>query len=205
MIDPVSATTVYAGGAGGVFKSDDAGGNWIDVAAFHVSSGYLGTGPADVRSLLINFKNPNILYAETLRVNGCAMDDNTVFKSTDRGATWSDGISPPGSGCNLGGYSAYTTLMAMDPTDPDTIYLGETEDEDGIFGLLKSTNGGANWTSIWSNGSGLQSGLNALAIDPVTPTTLYVGLLHRSIQNRRWWRELESDRTEGRLHHGAYH
>ena len=55
----------------------------------------LGAGPADVRSLLINFKNPNILYVETVRVNGCAIDEKTVFKSTDGGATWSDSISPP--------------------------------------------------------------------------------------------------------------
>ena len=175
-IDPVSPTTVYTGGAAGVFKSDNSGGNWTNLAVFHVSSGYIGEGPASVRSLLINFKSSNILYVETLRANGCAVDDTTVFKSWDDGATWSDSISPPGSGCNLGGYSAYTTLMAMDPVDPETIYLGETEDEDGIFALLRSTNGGASWSSIWNTGSGPPSGLNAMAIDPVTPATLYAGL-----------------------------
>ena len=133
-------------------------------------------GAADVRSLLVDFKNPNILYVETLRVNGCAIDDKTVFKSWDGGATWDNSISPADSGCILGGYSAYTTLMAMDPVDPNTLYLGETEDEDGFYALLKSTDGGADWTSIWNASNGLQSGLNALAIDPVTPTTLYAGL-----------------------------
>lgn len=175
-IDPVSPTTVYTGGVDGVFKSDNAGGNWTNLAAFHVSSRYPpGVGVADVRSLLVDFKSPNILYVETLRVNGCAIDDNTVFKSWNGGATWSDSISPPGSGCILG-YLAYTTLMAMDPEDPNTLYLGETDDEDGFYALLKSTDGGADWTSIWNAGNGLQSGLNALAIDSVTPTTLYAGL-----------------------------
>ena len=156
-----------------MFKSDDAGGNWINLAAFHVSSGYpIGAGLTNVRSLLINFENPNILYVETLPVNGCAMDEKTVFKSMDRGATWSDGISPPASGCVLGALAS-STLMAMDPMDPDTLYLGETDDEDGIYALLKSTDGGATWTTIWNAAN---SGLNTLAIDPVTPTTLYAGL-----------------------------
>jgi len=62
-IDPASATTVYTGGAGGVFKSEDAGGKWINLAAFQVSSQrYLpAPAPAAVRSLFIDFKNPNIL------------------------------------------------------------------------------------------------------------------------------------------------
>jgi uncharacterized protein (TIGR03437 family) len=177
-IDPVSATTVYTGGAGGVFKSDDAGGHWNNLAAFQLSSLYPpATGPAAVRSLLINSKNPTIVYAEALRVNGgCAIDDKDVFKSTDGGATWSDRISPPDSGCILGAYEAYSTVMAMDPADSDTLYLGETEAEDGFYSLLKSTDGGANWSSIWNAANGLHSGLNTLAIDPVTPTTLYAGV-----------------------------
>ena len=173
-IDPVNAGRVYGGGADGVFRSDDAGGSWMNLAAFHFTAFFPATGA--VRSLLVNFKNPDILYAETTRVGGCAFDDNTVFKSTDRGATWSDSVSPPGSGCDLGGYDAYSILMAMDPVNPDTLYLGETEDEDGIYALLKSTDGGASWSSIWDDTNGLESGLNTLAIDPFTPTTLYAGV-----------------------------
>src|SRR5207248_10597757 len=73
-------------------------------------------------------------------------------------------------------YLSYSTLMAMDPADPDTLYLGETEDEDAFYALLKSTDGGASWNSIWNPATGLQSGLNAIAIDPLTPTTLYAGV-----------------------------
>ena len=177
-IDPVNATTIYTGGAGGVFKSDDAGENWMNLTAFQVSSARFAPkpAPATLRSLLINFKNANVLYAETLRVDGCAFDDKTVFKSTDRGANWTNSISPPESGCVLGGYLAYSNLMTMDPVDPDTLYLGETEDEDGFYALLKSTDGGASWTSVWNPATGLQSGLDAMAIDPVTPTTLYAGV-----------------------------
>jgi len=174
-IDPVSANTVYTGGAGGVFKSDDAGGNWSNLADFHISSKYLGAGLTNVRSLLVNFENPNILYVETLPVNGCAIDEKTVFKSVDRGATWSDGVSPEASGCILGALAS-STLMAMDPMNPDILYLGENDSDDGFYALVKSTDGGATWTSVWNSANGLQSGLNALAIDPVTPTTLYAGL-----------------------------
>ena len=42
--------------------------------------------------------------------------------------------------------------------------------------MLKSSDGGANWTSIWGDINGLQSGLNAVAIDPGNPAILYTGV-----------------------------
>jgi hypothetical protein len=57
----------------------------------------------------------------------------------------------------------------MDPTDPHTLYLRwEGDDFDG-FGLRKSTDGGVTWTNTALGGNEL----NAFAIDPSTPTTLY--------------------------------
>jgi hypothetical protein len=56
------------------------------------------------------------------------------------------------------------------------LYLGETEDEDGFYSLLKSSDGGAHWASIWGYNSGLQSDLNTVAVDPGNPATLYAGV-----------------------------
>jgi photosystem II stability/assembly factor-like uncharacterized protein len=184
-IDPLHTASLYTGGASGLFKSDDAGANWRLLGTFQIAVQPVpplppfGAGVGVIRSLLIDFFNPNVLYVETTRAGGCAFSDKLVFKSADGGASFSDSISPPLSGCDLGAYAAVTpALMAMDPVDPNTLYLGETEDEDGLYALLKSTDGGASWNSIWNNGgpSPLQSDLNALAIDPVHPTTLYAGV-----------------------------
>ena len=82
--------------------------------------------------------------------------------------------------------------MAMDPTDPDTLYLGETEDEDGIYALLKSTDGGADWTSIWNAGERTALRAEYAGDRSCHSNHPLCGPLHRSIQEHRWWRELES-------------
>lgn len=179
--DPLNPAALYVGGAGGVFKTVDLGGNWamlgtVEIAAQPYPSGF-GQNAALVRNLLVNSMDPSFLYADTTRAGGgCVFTDKLVFKSVDGGASWSDSISPSDTGCDLGSYEAYATVMAIDPKHPGTLYLGETEDEDGIYGLLKSSDGGATWITVWNYVNGLLSGLNVLAIDPVNPLNLYAGV-----------------------------
>jgi photosystem II stability/assembly factor-like uncharacterized protein len=157
---------LYAGVRDGLFKSSDNGASWTTLHSFQIAgqpappgvpANPFGAGAAVVHSVLIDFMNPNVLYVETTRAGGCAFNDKVVFKSTDAGASWDDSISPPDSGCDLGGYSANETVVAMDALDPKILYLGETEDEDGFYSLLKSSDGGAHWASIWDYNNGLQS------------------------------------------------
>ena len=172
---PADPATLYAGGADGLFKSIDSGASWQKHAAFEVTLpppgpipvpmlGFPPVAPAAVRSLLIDFTDPNILYVVTGRLDGCLWTDKLMFKSTDGGATWRDNISPTSTiGCLAQG------LAAMDPTDPNTLYL-QWGDYEG-YGLLKSTNGGARWEHI-----GPASGSEpVLVIDPARPATLYAG------------------------------
>ncbi len=170
--DPTDPAIVYAGGDEGLFKSINSGASWNQQAAFQVTLFTSGILPpvsrASVHSLLIDYTNPNILYAETHRTGGCFTGDGLLFKSTDGGVNWSDSISPNESGCLA------DALMAMDPTDPNTLYLrfGAVY-EGGDLTLYRSTDGGARWTFA---GVGADEGyrtLNALVIDPTTPSTLY--------------------------------
>jgi photosystem II stability/assembly factor-like uncharacterized protein len=66
-------------------------------------------------------------------------------------------------------------LLAIDPTDPNTLYTAAWDDGTS---LLKSTNGGATWTTFahWATTRQLNSFVNLLVIDPTNPATLYAGI-----------------------------
>lgn len=66
---------------------------------------------------------------------------------------------------NIGGR---ITALVVDPTNPNTIIIGAA-----AGGVLKSTNGGVNWTpksDSWSSQS-----VGALALDPNNPNIIYCG------------------------------
>jgi photosystem II stability/assembly factor-like uncharacterized protein len=185
-VDRLDAGTVYAAAGNSLFKSADGGASWNKLFTFQLSIApgapfsppFLPDSPTYPRSLLIDFSNPDILYAATARGNGCYFADNLLFKSTDGGLTWSDTVSPDKSGCVLGGiFGPSAGFKAIDPTDPNALYVAETDDEDGGYWLLKSLDGGASWNPFGGNFPGnVQAGVWALAIDPSTPSTLYAGV-----------------------------
>jgi len=173
--DPSDPSTIYAGGDGGLFKSTDPGGRWKLEATFQAAgvpppglpppvTGLPAPAPAGVHSMLIDFENPSTLYVGTARIGGCFFTDVLLYKSTDAGSTWSDDINPNQSGCSD------DTLLAMDPTDSNMLYIRSGDDYDG-YGLRKSTDAGATWTY-----TSLYAGyLYAFAIDPAHSSTLYAG------------------------------
>jgi photosystem II stability/assembly factor-like uncharacterized protein len=173
-IHPVDTGVLYAAaGVDGVFKSVDGGENWTRLASFQLpATGSLPppvfpAEPASTRSLVIDFARPNILYALTGRVAGCHSMDRLLFKSTDGGTTWSD-ASPSLSGCNF--LDNLGVPAVIDPTDPDTLYVGAADVNENLA-VLKTTDGGANWSNPLSSGCCTR----ALAVDPTNPATLYGG------------------------------
>lgn len=147
-IDPATPSIVYAGTNTGVFRTADSGANWAAA-----NSGLPGTVPA-VRALAINPATPTTLYAAL---------SSGVFRSLDGAATW--------TATTLAG-SIFE--LAIDPQMPTTILAGART------GMFRSVNAGANWTAI---NTGLQTFsaldppyVSAVALNPMTPTTIYVGL-----------------------------
>jgi photosystem II stability/assembly factor-like uncharacterized protein len=185
-VDPANPSTVYAGSlAHGVFKSTDNGRNWApvgeEIARFGLcsmavtpqppSTLYVGAcsggvfksvdgggswnpisnglPPSSVYSIAIDPKNPSTLYLTTA---------DTVFKTNDGGNNW-QAISP-----NFGSLRN----IVIDPINPSIIYVA------GFGQIYKSVDGGNSWRSLKT---GLPDGpINALAIDPKTPSTLYAGM-----------------------------
>jgi len=153
-IDPRTPTTLYAGtGFGGVFRSTDSGGHWT-VMKTGLPRG--GTNPLQVSSLAINPKVPTTLYAGTA---------GGVFQSANSGATWTATGLADGD----------ITFLVIDPRTPGTLYTAIDKRTPttlaGGSGVFRSINSGTTWTA-----TGLADvDVMSLAIDPVTPATLYAG------------------------------
>jgi len=69
---------------------------------------------------------------------------------------------------SIGPYKAEVRAVAIDPSNPDIVFVAT----EGAF-LYKSIDGGSTWTQL-RNGLGMDS-FRAVAIDPVTPSTIYAG------------------------------
>jgi photosystem II stability/assembly factor-like uncharacterized protein len=147
-IDPRSTETVYAGtDDGGVFKTTDGGRSWRLVSAGIESNWAL--------ALAVDPVTPTTVYAG---MNGGEDFLGGVFKSIDAGETW----APASTG--LG--DVYVDAFAIDPQNTATIYAL------GGRSVFQSTDGAQSWTEIRGN---LDRRTSALAIDPRTASTVYVG------------------------------
>lgn len=162
VVDPVTPTTIYAGTrSGGVFKSMDAGASWFAVNA--------GITNLEISALAIDPVHPDTLYAGVELPGAGAPATFGVFKTINGGASWAlmgTGFTDP-----------ITTALAIDPTNPNTVYAGT------FFALvLKSTDAGASWVRMSDGfvavrpGFGGPSDVTGLVVDPANPSTLYAGL-----------------------------
>jgi photosystem II stability/assembly factor-like uncharacterized protein len=137
------------------------------VSAQEPSWTHLGPAGAYVKALAIDPVTPKMLYA------GMVEDDAHyqwgVYKSIDGGGTWSAANTglPPNWGVNA---------LVIDSGAPTTLYAGL--DAGYIYqyggGVYKSLDGGGTWSPV-NTGLPTNLGTHALAMDPVTPSTLYAG------------------------------
>lgn len=161
-VDPGHPGTIYAGTLqDGVFRSDDGGASWsgpLDVALY---------GSA-VTSLVVA---PGAVYA-------VAGDEsigfvNQVYKSTDRGETWSPLAL------------THVAALALDPADPHRLYAALPEQ-----GLVRSTDDGATWAPLTR---GLPANGSATALVSVPGAGVYaafvgVGIFRSTDGGDHWQR-----------------
>jgi photosystem II stability/assembly factor-like uncharacterized protein len=137
----------------------------------------IGPTGGSVYSLAINSKNPAILYAAA---------GGGIFKTTDGGNQW----LPVNSGL-----TSNVSKLVLDPKTPEIIYAMSPR-----VGIYKSSDGGQNWNLV---GEGFNAfDIYTLAIDPITPTTLYVGLIgsrggvYKSVDSGMTWVKTRLINTE---------
>lgn len=171
-VSPDQPGRIYLAGAGGIFRSDDEGLNWVDAAAGLPSrfTSVVATASSDA----------DRLYAYI---------GSGFFRSTDAGESWlalSPGWLPEWG---------FITALQVDPADPDVLMASAR-----AGGLRSSTDAGATWTRLDPPGQfhevnhfvKLHGGDEAiLVMARETPTSEQA--IFRSTDNGASWTEIISD------------
>jgi photosystem II stability/assembly factor-like uncharacterized protein len=134
--DPTTAGVVFAAtGEGGLYMSTDGGQTWAASATYPTGTycNYIAVNPFDSQ----------VIYAASWDYLGGGAD---VYKSTNRGATWSPIVIS-------GVLGSYINVIVADPLTPGTLYLATDS-----TGLWVTTDAGATWAPV---NDGLPAGTSA--------------------------------------------
>lgn len=163
------------GTLGGIYRTTNSGTNWTKITSGLPSSGYrrisLAKDPSHTDTIYSVFQSTDVTPAGDGGLKG-------IFKSTNRGVSWTTVSSPPkipstSSLSYLGTQGWYDNVIAVDPFSSGTIYVGGVD-------LMKTTNDGTNWSQLtyWHSFYGspvVHADHHAIAFDPTTSGVFYNG------------------------------
>lgn len=190
-IDPLNPNRMYVAlgyylGANenGVFRSDDGGANWRFLPG--IPSGVI----VGRISLGLSPSNPAVLYVVLTRSADQQM--MATYRSNDYGGTWTQIAAPFSAFDSDGrGHGYFDNFVAVDPADPNAVYLGGVE-------LFKSADGGNTWSMLSLSGGTrvIHEDQFAIAFRPGTPNVVYVGNdggIYRSDDGGKNWLSLNAE------------
>lgn len=138
---------------------------------FDVNGTTVVTWQTNIYSLDVSLSNPNILYA--------GGESGGLWKTSDKGMNW----TLLSANITHGAFGA----VKIHPGNPDIVYAGTGGK------IIKSSNGGQNWTSIYTENN---LWVNEFAISPVDPNLIFAacdqGLL-RSLNGGQSWSKVFSN------------
>ncbi len=145
-VAPSRVRTMYIGGIGGVWRSDDGGDSWRNVNGQGLVAEF-------VESLAVDPRDPDHVYAGTWR---------QVYRSHDGGGTWQRVYQ--GMAVDRDIFS-----LAVDPNDPDTVLAGTCN-----F-LYCSNDAGDSWAERRTGVSPTHNRIHTIVHDPRNPEVIYAG------------------------------
>ena len=176
VMDAANSATLYAAfGGHGIYKTTNGGANWTQLTNGLPQSNYRRI------ELGISASNPSVLYAGYHYREQGQYDGALVFRTQDGGANWIWLQQTPNY-CT--GQCWYDNIIGVDPTDPNTVYLGGSANY--IWQpttrikevVIKSTDGGITWWDMTPNNDPahtLHPDMHAIAFDPSEHNTIWVG------------------------------
>jgi photosystem II stability/assembly factor-like uncharacterized protein len=153
---------VYYFGAtgGGVWKTENGGMDWAPTSDADFKTGSVG-------AIAVAPSNSNVLYVGMgeAPIRGNVSHGDGVYKSTDAGKSWKQvGLAE----------TRQISRIRIHPTNPDVAWvaaLGHVWGPNEERGIYKTTDGGATWRQVKTQGP--TAGAIDLAIDAVNPDVLY--------------------------------
>lgn len=135
-----------------IYKSDDSGQNWRLIALLNTYPNAISIAPS----------SPNIVYV---------LGYSSIFKSTDRGATWKEYPLGPARHVDSG-------EIVVNRSNADLVYAcgyHSYSSNKTCMAVFKSSNGGESWSTIPLSSSSSAGYSYTLAVDPTNDSVLYVG------------------------------
>jgi photosystem II stability/assembly factor-like uncharacterized protein len=169
-IHPTDFSVWYvAVGSGGVWKTTNSGTTWTPI--FDDEMSY------SIGCVVLDPSNPEIVWVGTgENVGGRHVGfGDGVYRSMDGGDNWKNmGLKD----------SEHISEIIVDPTDSNTVYAasqGPLWSPGGERGLFKTTDGGATWKNVLSDGE--WTGVTDVVMDPRDPQVLYAATWqhHRTV------------------------
>ena len=174
MVDHFSEGTGTGTASGAIFKTTDGGASWRRTRDVREPITGLGINPRDT----------DVVYAETW---------GTLLKTADGGRT--------GQSLEAGDATAAASqTVALDPRNPETIYVGTGDNPDHGGGVSKSVDGGRSWRLM--NAGLTAARVSALAVAPGGRGTAYATVLGRGVFKRvdGRWRAANAGLTPDEVH-----